>query len=176
MLRNIVHIWRYLWLAAAVVLLLRGWGIGVTLGSVSIDPHEVTNAQYARFVQATGHTAPPYWTHGTTPAERAGEPVVMITWHDAVAYCSWDGNKKLPTVKEWQTLCHAGELQKLGDVWEWTATNAEGEGDGKILCGPRGTCACSHVYDPSWRNMVKGFRCAGSQPLALHTPQLSPFP
>lgn len=174
MLRNILSLWRYLWLAATVILLLGGWSIGATVGGSEIDPHEVTNAQYARFVAATGRTAPPYWMHGAPPDGQAGEPVVMLTWYDAVAYCNWDGTKKLPTVREWQTICHAGELQKLGDVWEWTATNAEGEGDGKILCGPRGTCACSHVYDPSWRNMVKGFRCAGSQPLALHTPLISP--
>lgn len=167
MWNNVAHGWSYLWIAGGVVLMLGGWYGGVAMGDGGLDPHEVTNAQYARFIAVTGREAPPHWPHGVPQAGRAGEPVVMVTWHDAVAYCAWDGHKKLPTVAEWQAACQGGTLHKLGDVWEWTVTDAEGAGQSKVLCGPRGTCACGHVYDPAWRNMVKGFRCGGSQPMAF---------
>jgi formylglycine-generating enzyme required for sulfatase activity len=161
------HIRGYLRLAALAILLVAGWQEQVVVADGPLDPHEVTNAQYARFIAATGREPPPHWPHGAPPMGQAGEPVVMVTWHDAVAYCAWDGHKKLPAVAEWQGACQAGTLHKLGDVWEWTATDAQGGGRSKILCGPRGTCACSHVYDPAWRNMVKGFRCGGAQPMAF---------
>jgi hypothetical protein len=164
--------WQALWpiFFAGMGLMFMTWYAALAFEGGGLDPHEVTNAQYGRFIAATGHEPPPYWPNGAPPPERSGEPVVMVTWHDAVAYCVWDGQKKLPTVAEWQAACQAGQLHKLGYVWEWTASPAEEQGEAKILCGPRGTCACGHVYDAAWRNMVKGFRCTGSQPMAFHAP------
>jgi formylglycine-generating enzyme required for sulfatase activity len=162
---------RHHWIAAIVALLLGGSYIGVIQGGGGLDPHEVTNAQYARFIAETGREPPPHWQDHAPPHGRSGEPVVMVNWYDAVAYCGWDSHKKLPTAAEWQAACQAGELHKLGSVWEWTTSTADGHGEGKILCGPRGTCACGHIYDPSWHNMVKGFRCTSSQPLAWRLPQ-----
>jgi formylglycine-generating enzyme required for sulfatase activity len=157
-------------IATVVALMLGVWAVGVTHSGAGLDAHEVTNAQYAHFLTETGHEPPPHWQDRAPSLRRSGEPVVMVNWYDAVAYCAWDGHKKLPTVAEWQAACQAGELHKLGNVWEWTANTADGQGGGKILCGPSGTCACGHVYDPSWHNMVKGFRCMGSQPVAWGLP------
>jgi hypothetical protein len=84
-----------------------------------------------------------------------------VTWHDAVAYCQWAGGKRLPTVVEWLGVCRGDKLQKRGDIWEWTNTEVGGEeGSFKALCGPMGSCDCSHEYRPHWKNEVKGFRCA----------------
>ncbi|MDE0342216.1 MAG: SUMF1/EgtB/PvdO family nonheme iron enzyme [Deltaproteobacteria bacterium] len=129
-----------------------------------LDPAEVTNQDYRRFIHATGRAAPEHWTEGTHPEGSASDPVVLVTWHDAVAYCQWAGGKRLPTVVEWLAVCNSGDLTKHGDVWEWTSTEVGTEGDSfKALCGPMGTCDCSHRYRPHWLNEVKGFRCAGGQ-------------
>ena len=128
-----------------------------------LDPAEVTNREYREFVRATGHSAPEHWSDGSYADGSAKDPVVLVTWHDAVAYCRWAGGKRLPTVAEWLAACRSGDLTKYGDIWEWTATEVGAEGDSfKALCGPSGECDCSHRYRPHWRNEVKGFRCAGS--------------
>lgn len=132
----------------------------------NLDLHEVTNAQYQLFVKATGHAPPEHWSQGEYSPGTAKDPVVLVNWYDAVAYCRWDANKRVPSAQEWQASCSAGKIQKLGDVWEWTTTEMEGEGS-KVLCGPQGTCECTHFYQPSWKNTVKGFRCAADVPLAM---------
>jgi len=129
---------------------------------VSLDPLEVTNGDYIKFTQATGHALPEYWVDGRYPEGRESDPVVLVTWYDANEYCKWAGGKRLPTVDEWMAVCEAGKLGKEGDVWEWTSTEVSTEeGNFKALCGPMDTCDCSHRYLPEWRNMVKGFRCMG---------------
>lgn len=127
-----------------------------------LDPHEVSNREYLSFVEATGHTPPEHWIKGRHATGMEDEPVVLVSWHDAMAYCRWLG-KRLPAVDEWMTTCKNGKLKKRGDVWEWSSTDVEmGGGTFKALCGPMGSCDCSHRYHPEWKNEVKGFRCAQS--------------
>jgi Sulfatase-modifying factor enzyme 1 len=124
-----------------------------------LDPHEVTNREYLQFVLATGHPAPEYWVGGRIPADRENEPVVLVSWYDAASYCRFAG-RRLPTVDEWTSSCRAGNLEKRGDIWEWTSTDVDMGGEiFKALCGPGGSCDCSHRYLPEWKNEVKGFRC-----------------
>ena len=133
-----------------------------------LDPAEITNREYREFIHANGRSAPEHWVEGTYPEGWAKDPVVLVTWHDAVAYCRWAGGRRLPTVAEWLAACESGKLAKHGDIWEWTSTEVGTEGDSfKALCGPMGECDCSHRYRPHWRNEVKGFRCAGRSPVAL---------
>jgi len=58
----------------------------VWLDAFAIDVHPTTNADYARFVSATGHPPPPHWTDGRYPDELRDHPVVFVTWSDANAY------------------------------------------------------------------------------------------
>lgn len=129
------------------------------LAVATLDSSEVTNREYLQFVVATGHPSPEYWVDGRFPAGRENDPVVLVTWHEAVSYCRWVG-RRLPTVDEWMSSCEGNRLKKLGNIWEWTSTDVEmGQQTFKALCGPSGACDCSHRYLPEWKNEVKGFRC-----------------
>ncbi|GLY37596.1 hypothetical protein Amsp01_036200 [Amycolatopsis sp. NBRC 101858] len=78
--------------------------------AVAIGVTEVTNAQYAEFLTATGHEP----KHPGAP----DEPVTHVDLDDARAYCAWRGGR-LPTEDEWQL---AGESLERGTpaVWNWT--------------------------------------------------------
>ncbi len=95
----------------------------------------------------------------------ANEPAVLIDWYRARAHCAAQG-KRLPSAQEWIAACEAGEIEFPWWIWEWTSTEAGGGESGfKLLCGPgRSTCGCTHAYDPTWSNEVKGFRCAKPLP------------
>jgi hypothetical protein len=144
----------------AGVLLCCGRGMGL---AQHLDPAEVTHREYQEFILATGRAAPDHWDGTAFPAGAAEEPVTLVTWYDAQEYCAWRG-KRLPRQDEWQRACQTPEFPKRGDIWEWTQSEEQGW---KVLCGPKGTCDCSHRYRPTWKNAVKGFRCARDQPLAL---------
>jgi formylglycine-generating enzyme required for sulfatase activity len=74
----------------------------ISLSAFWIDQTEVTNERYATFVTATGHRAPYHWRDGKPPENGAQLPVTNVSWDDAVAFCRWDGDKRLPTEAEWE--------------------------------------------------------------------------
>ncbi len=71
------------------------------LATYHIDVYPVSNADYARFVAATGHHTPRHWSNGAYPGHLHDHPVVHVTWNDAQSYAAWAG-KTLPTSQQWE--------------------------------------------------------------------------
>ncbi|MBE3001258.1 SUMF1/EgtB/PvdO family nonheme iron enzyme [Nocardiopsis sp. HNM0947] len=93
---------------------------------VAVSAHEVTNAEFAAFLDETGYAPAPahrflaHWSDGRPAPETRGEPVTFVDLGDARAYCAWRGGR-LPTEDEWQLAGEQGGLRR-GEpaVWNWT--------------------------------------------------------
>ena len=97
-----------------------------------IDRTEVTNAQYKKFIDATGHPAPVVWKNGSYPAGDDRLPITEVTWQDASDYAEWAG-KRLPTESEWEAAARGadGRTYPWGNEWRPGIANI-GAKTGKI--------------------------------------------
>jgi len=73
----------------------------VNLPSYFIDRTEVTNGQYALYLQATGAAVPRGWSASALSPENRERPVTGVNWYEADHFCRWLG-KRLPTEAQWE--------------------------------------------------------------------------
>jgi len=126
----------------------------VRLSAYAIDRYLVTNVEYQRFIQETGHRAPsitedeyqrqgylvhayqkvkPYlWRDGRHPDGRGKHPVVLVSLADALAYAHWRSDKekqryRLPIEAEWEKAARGtdGRYFPWGNRWRLGLANAE---------------------------------------------------
>jgi formylglycine-generating enzyme required for sulfatase activity len=102
----------------------------VFLPAYRIGRYPVTNAQYALFVQATGHFPPEHWTGQDSPHELEMHPVVNVSYADAVSFCRWLSGKarchfRLPTEEEWERAARGNDwrVYPWGDEWSGDRCN-----------------------------------------------------
>jgi len=119
----------------------------VWVSAFYIDACEVTRNQFERFVDDTGHV---------TEAEEAGarrtwrnpgfqqegdEPVVCVSWHDAVRYCNWRSRKAgLEFCYDFgaqDAVCHLGRSgYRLATEAEWEVAARNGGEDTRFPWTP----------------------------------------
>lgn len=125
----------------------------VSTGTFLLAACQVTNAEYALFLQATSHEPPPSW--GVAPFDDLAKPVVAVSWLDAAAYCEWlsgiTGRRfRLPSEAEWECAARGGVEQML---YPWGNDPPESLPDygSRWLHGPepvgRGTPNAFGLYD-----------------------------
>jgi len=89
----------------------------VYLDAFFFDKDQLTVGQYAKFLEATSHDAPPEWNI-MSRAQHRKRPVVNVDWADAAAYCKWAG-KRQPTEAEWEKAARGtdGRTYPWGDEY-----------------------------------------------------------
>lgn len=119
----------------------------IAVDAFSIAKYPTTNAQYGLFVDAGGYREAKWWLdvgwekrqeqewdeprYWQDPIwNRPDQPVVAISWYEAIAYCHWLSEMLgttilLPTEPQWQLAAQGSTTQKFpwGDIWDATRCN-----------------------------------------------------
>lgn len=109
---------------------LGGAASKLPLRRVAVEPFaigetEVTNGQYAEFVEEAKHSAPVGWNNNRFSVGAEDEPVTGVTWADANSYCQWLSKKlgaaiRLPNEAEWELAARGGTDFKYPWGREWS--------------------------------------------------------
>ncbi len=131
----------------------------VKVGPFFIDQAEVSNADYKRFLDASGyrpshrHNFLKHWPGGEMPEGLADRPVVYVALDDARAYARWAG-KRLPTEPEWHLAAQGADGCKWpwGQEFEASRCSSEGKGTMPVRSCPTGRSpyGCYHMSGNVW--------------------------
>lgn len=106
-------------------------GTSLQLQPYWLDQFEVTNSEYAEFVDECGGSAPGLWEGDSYPAGKGDHPVTNVSPKDARRYAEWRG-KRLPTLAE---LIYAGSGPKCSP-FPWGAEAPDGDDLGNCTGDP----------------------------------------
>ncbi len=100
----------------------------VRLSAFWLAKTPVTNRQYRQFIEATSRAEPPLWRERRFSAP--AQPVVGVTWHDAMAYCEWLTRQsppgqvfELPTEAQWEFAARGTDGREY--PWDDTTPDAK---------------------------------------------------
>ena len=107
----------------------------VTLPAFRIARRPVSNRDWRSFVDGGGYKRPELWSergrdwltetgitdHTDSATGPPPGPVGRISWFEADAYARYAGHR-LPTESEWERAAGTGEMELIGEVWEWTSS------------------------------------------------------
>ena len=110
----------------------------VQLDAYAIGMYQVTNAQYAQFVEATEYAHPPFWDDERLNAPDF--PVVGVSWHDAINFLEWLGALegvayRLPSEAEWEKAARGTNALEYpwGDIWDASRANTSESGNKRLM-------------------------------------------
>jgi len=113
----------------------------VYLDAFYIDQTPLTNAQWKKFVDATGWPAPACWRDERFRGD--DRPVVGITYSEALSYARWSG-RRLPTEAEWERAARGADERvypwgdEAPDAGGVRRANLKGAADGYAATSPVG--------------------------------------
>lgn len=90
----------------------------IHLDAFYIAKTPVTNAQYLLFVRAANHQPPGHWEDNRPPKGLESHPVVNVTWHDTMAFCTWlcsvtGKTITLPSEAQWERAARGSRNRRI---------------------------------------------------------------